>query len=179
MKAVFMCSWTSTFRATPKIVADTFLYFVPIRGPIYVPAAAQPGGSGLLSGAGTVEGFRGTYKLMEKEEEDNAKASKWAGSLHIQSNYHLPAGKTRAASAFQASIHRAIGVTGKIKIPYLVITVDQDTATPVGSAIQAAKRAAKGESVQFHGKHFDPFLGGKTEEECVDAQLKFLDKILV
>jgi hypothetical protein len=179
IKAVLMCSVTSVVRCTPRIVADTFLYFVPVHKPIYCPATEQPGKFGLLTGKGAIEGFRGTYRLAEKEEEDNAKMRRLAGKKfeEVHATFHHPAGMIRGSGAFQAMFHFAISVARKIQIPYLVITLDTDTATPAKSAMEAAKRAPKGESVQFSGKHFDPFLGGKTQENCIAAQLKFLDKI--
>lgn len=174
LRSVLNTSKRSVLRNTPRIMADALLYLLNISSPIYLWATSDPGGPGLLAVKHALEGYRGLYRIMEMEHEDNMKA--WRqGSRSL--NYHHPAGRIRGAAALQCMFHRAIRVVPSVECPYLVCVADNDTASPTRVAIQGAELAPRGEWMEYHGKHFDAFLRTHPHEACVEAMLEFLDRI--
>jgi pimeloyl-ACP methyl ester carboxylesterase len=67
---------------------------------------------------------------------------------------------------------------GDVACPLLVLVAADDVVTPPGPARAAARRAPKGELVEYQGVgHFDVYLGEPFERAVAD-QLEFLARVL-
>jgi len=72
---------------------------------------------------------------------------------------------------------RAVRRAGRVRAPLLVQTMDDDVVTPPGPAREAARRAPRGELVEYPGGHFEIYVG-EPFERAVGDQLEFLERHL-
>jgi pimeloyl-ACP methyl ester carboxylesterase len=72
---------------------------------------------------------------------------------------------------------RAVRRAARVGAPLLVQTMDDDVVTPPGPAREAARRAPRGELVEYPGGHFEIYVG-EPFERAVGDQLEFLDRHL-
>jgi pimeloyl-ACP methyl ester carboxylesterase len=82
-----------------------------------------------------------------------------------------------ARSALRLAFYRPGRSAARITGPLLVVVADQDQSALPGPAVEAARRAPRGELVRMPGGHYTPFLG--EHEFAVAAELEFLARTLL
>jgi pimeloyl-ACP methyl ester carboxylesterase len=82
-----------------------------------------------------------------------------------------------ARSALRLAFYQPGRDTPRIRCPLLVLTCDQDQTAPPGAAMDAARRAPRGELAHLPGRHYAPFL--EMHEQALDIELAFLRRHLL
>lgn len=72
---------------------------------------------------------------------------------------------------------RPVRHAARVRAPLLVQVMTEDAVTPPAPAREAARRASRGELLEYPGGHFDVYLGQPFERAIAD-QLSFLDRVL-
>ena len=122
------------------------------RAPFYVPALGRPGDLAAMTAPGEFEASR---KLMP---EGSVVDERVAARIFLTLALYSPG---RLAS--------------KITMPWLVQVALQDTTTPSGPTIAAAKKAPKGELITYPLGHFAVYVPPDFDRTIAD-QLAFLKK---
>jgi uncharacterized protein len=79
-----------------------------------------------------------------------------------------------ARAALSIGLYQPGRQAGRIRIPLLVLTCDDDQTALAEPAMRVADRAPRGELVRLPGGHYEPFLAG--HEQAVQAELEFLNR---
>lgn len=126
------------------------------RPPLLIPLAGEPDTVSFLTTPDGLDGDRALNpgnRYPDWQQTVAARTPLWFGSYR----------PGRAA-------HR-------VRCPLLVVVCDQDQSVFAEPALEAARRAPRGEVVRMPGGHYEPFLGG--HERTVEAELSFLRRHLL
>jgi poly(3-hydroxyalkanoate) synthetase len=74
-------------------------------------------------------------------------------------------------------MQRPYAKADQVPVPLLVQVMSEDAVTPPAPARKAARRAPRGELIEYQGGHFDVYLGEPFERAVAD-QIAFLDRHL-
>ena len=118
-------------------------------------------------------GPRGTVAMLSTPDAVNDGVR----ALNPNNRYPDWRQKVAARSALRLGFYAPGRRASRIRAPLLVLVCDQDTTSLPEPAIEAAKRAHRGELVRVQGAHYEPFLGG--HEQAVEAELSFLRRHLL
>lgn len=90
---------------------------------------------------------------------------------HQWPNRFLPRG------TMSLPMQRPYAKADQVPVPLLVQVMSEDAVTPPAPARKAARRAPRGELIEYQGGHFDVYLGEPFERAVAD-QIAFLDRHL-
>jgi len=126
------------------------------RPPLLVPLVGEPGSVALLT---TPDGRDGGRVLNPGNRYPD-----WQQAV-------------AARSALRLGFYRPGRYASRVRCPLLVLVCDQDQSALAGPAVDAARRAPRGELVRMPGGHYEPFLSG--HEQAAEAELSFLRRHLL
>jgi pimeloyl-ACP methyl ester carboxylesterase len=126
------------------------------RRPRLVPLAGRPGTVAMLT---TPDGLDGDRALNPGNRYPD-----WQQAI-------------AARSALRIGFYRPGRYASRVRCPLLVVVCDQDQSALAEPAVDAARRATRGELVQLSGGHYAPFLDA--HEQAVEAELSFLRRHLL
>ncbi|KAF8512482.1 alpha/beta-hydrolase [Gautieria morchelliformis] len=119
--------------------------------PLYCKAASDPGGGGILTVPGALQG----YTSLVKDPS------------------HLP-NEINASCIFQVSQYNPHSMATSITCPLLLVIPEADNICSTPGALKVASGAQRCEVVRTEGGHFDVYPGHKGFDRAVHAQLEFM-----
>ncbi len=126
--------------------------------PKYVPLVGRPGDVALMSAPDSYDGY---MQLVPPEATESGRwQNRAAARIALTIGSYSPRRKAR-----------------KVKSPLLVVAAHGDTIAPAKGAVAAAKRAPRGELIEYDGGHFDYYKGAGFERIVTD-EIAFLDRHL-
>jgi pimeloyl-ACP methyl ester carboxylesterase len=140
-----------------------------------VARAVADGLGGLLGRAPLLiplAGERGTVASLTTPDSLNG-----ARALNPDNQYPQWQQNVAARSAIRVGLYRPGRLAGRIRCPLLVIAYNRDGVAPPGPAINAARKAARGQLACLPGGHYEAFLDG--QEQAATVLVSFLDDRLL
>ena len=125
------------------------------RAPHYIPAAGPPGTLAVMTAAEAEPGFN----ALDPPD------STWVN-------------RVAARVALVIGTYRPYAKFGKLRMPVLVQTCDEDATTPSGRAVRAAERSPNAELTRYPIGHFEIYVDPQFERTISD-QLEFLTRNLL
>ena len=121
------------------------------RPPGLVPAVGDPGTAAAITAPGAKSGFE---VIIGPE-------SLWRNELAARLMLRLP-------------LYRPVHEASRLTMPLLVCVCDDDTITPPGPSVEAARKAPRGELLRYPYEHFDIY----TDPRVKTDQVAFLRRVL-
>ena len=125
------------------------------RAPHYIPAVGPPGTLAVMTAPDAEPGFRAL----------DPPGSTWVN--RVAARVLLTVGAYRPYAKF-----------GKLRMPVLVQTCDEDATTPPGAAVRAAERSPNAELIRYPIGHFEIYVDPQFERTIAD-QSEFLTRNLL
>jgi pimeloyl-ACP methyl ester carboxylesterase len=125
------------------------------RAPHYIPAVGAPGTLAVMTAAEAEPGFRAL----------DPPGSTWVN--RVAARVMLTVGAYRPYAKF-----------GRLRMPVLVQTCDEDATTPAAPAVQAAESSPNAELIRYPIGHFEIYVDPQFERTIAD-QTEFLTRNLL
>lgn len=125
------------------------------RAPHYIPAVGPPGTLAVMTAPEAEPGFRAL----------DPPGSTWVN-------------RVAARVMLTVTAYRPYAKFGKLRMPVLVQTCDEDATTPAGPAVRAAERSPNAELIRYPIGHFEIYVAPQFERTIAD-QIEFLTRNLL